>query len=288
MAAKIIDGKTIAQQVRVEVAEKVKQRLAAGKRAPGLAVVLVGENPASQIYVASKRRACEEVGFHSRSYDLPATTREAELLELIDALNQDDEIDGILVQLPLPAGMDNVKVLERITPDKDVDGFHPYNVGRLCQRAPTLRPCTPRGIVTLLERYNIDTYGLNAVVVGASNIVGRPMSMELLLAGCTTTVTHRFTKDLRHHVEHADLLVVAVGKPGFIPGDWIKPGAIVIDVGINRLESGKVVGDVDFDSASERASYITPVPGGVGPMTVATLIQNTLQACEEFHDKEVV
>ncbi|CAG8946871.1 unnamed protein product [Penicillium salamii] len=251
-------------------------------------VVLVGENPASQIYVASKRRACEEVGFHSRSYDLPATTREAELLELIDALNQDDEIDGILVQLPLPAGIDNVKVLERITPDKDVDGFHPYNVGRLCQRAPTLRPCTPRGIVTLLERYNIDTYGLNAVVVGASNIVGRPMSMELLLAGCTTTVTHRFTKDLRHHVEHADLLVVAVGKPGFIPGDWIKPGAIVIDVGINRLESGKVVGDVDFDSASERASYITPVPGGVGPMTVATLIQNTLQACEEFHDKEVV
>ncbi|MGY3065479.1 methylenetetrahydrofolate dehydrogenase (NADP+)/methenyltetrahydrofolate cyclohydrolase [Pantoea agglomerans] len=288
MAAKIIDGKTIAQQVRVEVAEKVKQRLAAGKRAPGLAVVLVGENPASQIYVASKRRACEEVGFHSRSYDLPATTREAELLELIDALNQDDEIDGILVQLPLPAGIDNVKVLERITPDKDVDGFHPYNVGRLCQRAPTLRPCTPRGIVTLLERYNIDTYGLNAVVVGASNIVGRPMSMELLLAGCTTTVTHRFTKDLRHHVEHADLLVVAVGKPGFIPGDWIKPGAIVIDVGINRLENGKVVGDVDFDSASERASYITPVPGGVGPMTVATLIQNTLQACEEFHDKEVV
>jgi methylenetetrahydrofolate dehydrogenase (NADP+)/methenyltetrahydrofolate cyclohydrolase len=287
MAAKIIDGKTIAQQVRLEVAEKVKQRLAAGKRAPGLAVVLVGENPASQIYVASKRRACEEVGFLSRSYDLPATTREAELLELIDQLNQDNDIDGILVQLPLPAGIDNVKVLERITPDKDVDGFHPYNVGRLCQRAPKLRPCTPRGIVTLLERYNIDTYGLNAVVVGASNIVGRPMSMELLLAGCTTTVTHRFTKDLRHHVEHADLLVVAVGKPGFIPGDWIKPGAIVIDVGMNRLESGKVVGDVDFDSASQRAAYITPVPGGVGPMTVATLIQNTLQACEEFHDGEV-
>ncbi|RPE03641.1 bifunctional methylenetetrahydrofolate dehydrogenase/methenyltetrahydrofolate cyclohydrolase FolD [Candidatus Pantoea deserta] len=286
MAAKIIDGKTIAQQVRLEVAEKVKQRLAAGKRAPGLAVVLVGENPASQIYVGSKRRACEEVGFVSRSYDLPATTSEADLLQLIDDLNEDHEIDGILVQLPLPAGIDNVKVLERITPDKDVDGFHPYNVGRLCQRAPTLRPCTPRGIVTLLERYNIDTYGLNAVVVGASNIVGRPMSMELLLAGCTTTVTHRFTKDLRHHVEHADLLVVAVGKAGFIPGDWIKPGAVVIDVGINRLESGKVVGDVDFDTASERASYITPVPGGVGPMTVATLIENTLHACETYHDKE--
>ncbi|ORM73393.1 bifunctional methylenetetrahydrofolate dehydrogenase/methenyltetrahydrofolate cyclohydrolase [Pantoea wallisii] len=286
MAAKIIDGKTIAQQVRLEVAEKVQQRVAAGKRAPGLAVVLVGENPASQIYVANKRRACEEVGFISRAYNLPASTSEAELLDLIDQLNNDGEIDGILVQLPLPAGIDNVKVLERITPDKDVDGFHPYNVGRLCQRAPKLRPCTPRGIVTLLERYNIDTYGLNAVVVGASNIVGRPMSMELLLAGCTTTVTHRFTKDLRHHVEHADLLVVAVGKPGFIPGDWIKPGAIVIDVGINRLESGKVVGDVDFEAAAERAAYITPVPGGVGPMTVATLIQNTLLACEQYHDVE--
>ncbi len=284
MAAKIIDGKTIAQQVRNEVAEQVKQRLAAGKRAPGLAVVLVGENPASQIYVASKRKACEEVGFISRSYDLPASTTEPELLALIDKLNADKEIDGILVQLPLPAGIDNVKVLERISPDKDVDGFHPYNVGRLCQRAPKLRPCTPRGIVTLLERYNIDTYGLNAVVVGASNIVGRPMSMELLLAGCTTTVTHRFTKNLRHHVENADLLIVAVGKPGFIPGDWIKQGAIVIDVGINRLESGKVVGDVDFEAASKRAAFITPVPGGVGPMTVATLIQNTLQACEEFHD----
>jgi len=279
MSAKIIDGKTIAQQVRSEVAEKVKQRLADGKRAPGLAVVLVGENPASQIYVANKRRSCDEVGFLSRSYDLPVTTTEGELLKLIDELNNDPEIDGILVQLPLPAGIDNVKVLESIHPDKDVDGFHPYNIGRLCQRAPTLRPCTPRGIVTLLERYGIDTFGLNAVVIGASNIVGRPMSMELLLAGCTTTVTHRFTKNLRHHVENADLVVVAVGKPGFIPGDWIKPGAIVIDVGINRLESGKVVGDVEYDAAAERASFITPVPGGVGPMTVATLIQNTLQAC---------
>ncbi|QHM70204.1 bifunctional methylenetetrahydrofolate dehydrogenase/methenyltetrahydrofolate cyclohydrolase FolD [Mixta intestinalis] len=285
MAAKIIDGKTIAQQVRLEVVEKVKQRLAEGKRAPGLAVVLVGEDPASQIYVGSKRRACEEVGFVSRSYDLSATTSESELLALIDTLNNDSDIDGILVQLPLPAGIDNVKVLERIAPDKDVDGFHPYNVGRLCQRAPLLRPCTPRGIITLLERYQIDTYGLNAVVVGASNIVGRPMSLELLLAGCTTTVTHRFTKDLRHHIEHADLLVVAVGKPGFIPGDWIKPGAIVIDVGINRLDNGKVVGDVEFDVAAGRAAWITPVPGGVGPMTVATLIQNTLQACEEYHDK---
>lgn len=284
MSAQIIDGKTIAQQVRLEVAEKVKQRLAAGKRAPGLAVILVGENPASQIYVSSKRKACEEVGFISRSYDLPGTTREEQLLALIDKLNDDAEIDGILVQLPLPEGIDNVKVLERIAADKDVDGFHPYNVGRLCQRAPLLRPCTPRGIMTLLERYNIDTFGLNAVVIGASNIVGRPMSLELLLGGCTTTVTHRFTRNLRQHVENADLLVVAVGKPGFIPGEWIKPGAVVIDVGINRLDDGRVVGDVEFAVAAERAAWITPVPGGVGPMTVATLIQNTLQACEEYHD----
>lgn len=284
MAAKIIDGKTIAQQVRSEMAVRVEQRLAEGKRAPGLAVILVGENPASQIYVGSKRRACEEVGIISKSYDLPISTSEEQLLSLIDDLNADNTIDGILVQLPLPDGIDNVKVLERISPDKDVDGFHPYNVGRLCQRSPKLRPCTPRGIITMLERCEINTYGLNAVVVGASNIVGRPMGLELLLAGCTTTITHRFTKDLQKHVENADLVVVAVGKPGFIPGAWIKPGSVVIDVGINRLASGKVVGDVEFDVAVERAGWITPVPGGVGPMTVATLIQNTLQACEEFHD----
>lgn len=287
MSARIIDGKTIAQTIRSEVAEKVKQRIKIGKRAPGLAVILVGDNPASQIYVASKRKACDEVGFISRSYDLPDTTSEADLLNLIDTLNENNTIDGILVQLPLPAGIDNVKVLERIHPDKDVDGFHPYNIGRLCQRAPKLRPCTPRGIVTLLERCNIPMNGLNAVIIGASNIVGRPMSLELLLAGCTTTVTHRFTKDLRFHVEHADLVVVAVGKPNFIPGEWIKPGAIVIDVGINRLENGKVVGDVDFAQASQRAGWISPVPGGVGPMTVATLIQNTLQACEEYHDPDI-
>ena len=284
MVAKIIDGKTIAQQVRSEMAVRVEQRLAEGKRAPGLAVILVGENPASQIYVGSKRRACEEVGIISKSYDLPISTSEEQLLSLIDDLNADNTIDGILVQLPLPDGIDNVKVLERISPDKDVDGFHPYNVGRLCQRSPKLRPCTPRGIITMLERCEINTYGLNAVVVGASNIVGRPMGLELLLAGCTTTITHRFTKDLQKHVENADLVVVAVGKPGFIPGAWIKPGAVVIDVGINRLASGKVIGDVEFDVAVERAGWITPVPGGVGPMTVATLIQNTLQACEEFHD----
>ncbi|WP_241609335.1 bifunctional methylenetetrahydrofolate dehydrogenase/methenyltetrahydrofolate cyclohydrolase FolD [Rosenbergiella australiborealis] len=285
MSAKIIDGKTIAQQVRTEVAAEVQQRLSAGKRAPGLAVVLVGSDPASQIYVGSKRKACEEVGFISRSYDLPATTSEQALLELIDQLNQDQAIDGILVQLPLPEGIDNVKVLERIAPSKDVDGFHPYNVGRLCQRAPILRPCTPRGIITLLERHQVDTFGLNAVIVGASNIVGRPMALELLLAGCTTTVTHRFTKDLRSHVERADLLIVAVGKANFIPGEWIKSGAIVIDVGINRLENGKVTGDVEFTAAAERAALITPVPGGVGPMTVATLIQNTLEACEKYHSE---
>lgn len=286
MVAKLIDGKTIAQQVRDEVAVRVQQRLSAGKRAPGLAVVLVGENPASQIYVANKRKACEDVGFISRSHTLPDTVSEGELLALIDALNADDDIDGILVQLPLPAGIDNISVLERIAPDKDVDGFHPYNVGRLCQRAPLLRPCTPRGIITLLERCRIETFGVNAVVVGASNIVGRPMSLELLLAGCTVTVTHRFTKDLQRHIEYADLLVVAVGKPGFIPGEWIKPGAVVMDVGISRLPNGKVAGDVQFEAASQRASYITPVPGGVGPMTVATLIQNTLQACEDFHDRK--
>ncbi|MGK2959960.1 MAG: bifunctional methylenetetrahydrofolate dehydrogenase/methenyltetrahydrofolate cyclohydrolase FolD [Candidatus Malihini olakiniferum] len=284
MAAKIIDGKTTAQQVKDEVYIRVKQRLAKGKRAPGLVVVLVGDNPASQIYVASKRKVCDEVGFVSRSYDLPSSTTESALLELIDELNADSTIDGILVQLPLPDIIDKTKIIERIAPDKDVDGFHPYNVGRLCQRDPLLRACTPRSIITLLERHNVDMFGLNAVVVGASNIVGRPMSLELLLAGCTTTVAHRFTKNLSQHVERADLLIVAVGKPSFIRGEWIKPGAIVIDVGINRLDSGKVVGDVEFSVAQERASLITPVPGGVGPMTVGTLIQNTLQACEEYHD----
>ncbi|MFB6434585.1 MAG: bifunctional methylenetetrahydrofolate dehydrogenase/methenyltetrahydrofolate cyclohydrolase FolD [Candidatus Malihini olakiniferum] len=284
MAAKIIDGKTTAKQVKDEVFARVKRRLVEGKRAPGLAVVLVGDNPASQIYVASKRKVCDEVGFVSRSYNLTSSITESALLSLIDELNAESTIDGILVQLPLPEGINNTKVMERIAPDKDVDGFHPYNVGRLCQRDPLLRACTPRSIITMLERHNVDMFGLNALVVGASNIVGRPMSLELLLAGCTTTVAHRFTKNLSQHVEQADLLIVAVGKPGFIPGGWIKPGAIVIDVGINRLESGKVVGDVEFAVAQERAALITPVPGGVGPMTIGTLIQNTLQACEDYHD----
>ncbi|CUX96855.1 bifunctional methylenetetrahydrofolate dehydrogenase/methenyltetrahydrofolate cyclohydrolase FolD [Candidatus Doolittlea endobia] len=284
MVAKIIDGKAVAQQVKREVAARVQTRVKAGKRAPGLEVVLVGSDPASQIYVSSKRQACADVGFISFTYDLHNTVTEAELLTLIDQLNADHRVDGILVQLPLPKVIDSINVLERITPDKDVDGLHPYNIGRLCQRAPLLRPCTPRGIMTLLKCYHIDTFGLNAVVVGASNIVGRPMSLELLLAGCTVTIAHRFTRDLRRHIENADLLVIAVGKAGFIPGEWIKPGAVVMDVGINRLENGKVVGDVDYASAVERAAYITPVPGGVGPMTVAALIQNTLQACENYHD----
>lgn len=284
MIAKIIDGKVVANLVRSQVAAQVQERLKVDKRIPGLAMVLVSDDPASQVYVSSKRKACKDVGFISFFYNLPSTATEAELLELIDQLNADSRVDGILVQLPLPASIDNSIMLEHIAPDKDVDGFHPYNIGRLCQRAPLLRPCTPRGILTLLEYYHINTFGLNAVVVGASNIVGRPMSLELLLAGCTVTVTHRFTRDLQRHIENADLLVVAVGKASFIPGAWIKPGAVVIDIGINCLKDGKIVGDVDYASAIKRAAYITPVPGGVGPMTVATLIQNTLQACENYHD----
>ncbi|WNJ95537.1 bifunctional methylenetetrahydrofolate dehydrogenase/methenyltetrahydrofolate cyclohydrolase FolD [Vibrio ruber] len=283
MTAQNIDGTLISKTVRAEVSARVKARTDAGLRAPGLAVVLVGEDPASHVYVGSKRRACEEVGFISKSFDLPANTTQQALLELVDQLNADPSIDGILVQLPLPAGLDATQVLERILPDKDVDGFHPYNVGRLAQRIPTLRSCTPKGIMTLLERYNIDPRGKHAVVVGASNIVGRPMTLELLLAGCTTTTCHRFTKDLEQFVRQAEILVVAVGKPHFIPGEWIKEGAVVIDVGINRMDDGKLVGDVEYNVAKEKASYITPVPGGVGPMTVATLIENTMLACEQFH-----
>lgn len=285
MSAQIIDGKAIAQAVRNQVAESVAERTRAGKRPPGLAVILVGANPASQVYVGSKRRACEEVGFISKSYDLPKDTTEQQLLALIDELNNDATIDGILVQLPLPNHIDSTPVIERIHPHKDVDGFHPYNIGRLAQRIPALRPCTPKGIMTLIERSHIKTHGLNAVVVGASNIVGRPMTLELLLAGCTTTTCHRFTEDLKTKVGEADLLVVAVGKPGFIPGSWIKPGAVVIDVGINRLDDGRLVGDVEYEVAAERAAYITPVPGGVGPMTVASLMENTLIACERYHDQ---
>jgi methylenetetrahydrofolate dehydrogenase (NADP+)/methenyltetrahydrofolate cyclohydrolase len=282
MTAALINGKAIASQVRQAVKEKVTHRLKAGLRPPGLAVILVGNDPASQVYVGSKRKACEEVGFVSRSYDMAKTTTENELFSLIDELNRDVAIDGILVQLPLPKGLDANLVIEHINPEKDVDGFHPFNVGKLVLRQPGLRPCTPKGIMTLIKSTGVDPHGLEALVVGASNIVGRPMTLELLLAGCTVTTTHRFTKDLEAKVRNADLLVVAVGKPAFIPGEWIKKGAIVIDVGINRLDTGKLVGDVGFDIAQTKAAHITPVPGGVGPMTVASLIENTLIACEKF------
>lgn len=283
MKAQLIDGKEIAASLRRDIAAKVAARRAQNLRLPGLAVILVGQDPASQVYVAHKRKDCEEVGFVSRSYDLPADTERDRLLGLIDELNEDPAIDGILVQLPLPAHLDASLLLERIRPDKDVDGFHPYNIGRLAQRMPLLRPCTPLGIIRLLKSTGVDLYGLDATVVGASNIVGRPMALELLLAGCTTTITHRFTRDLAEHVRRSDLIVVAAGKPGLVKGEWIKPGAIVIDVGINRMEDGRLCGDVEFDVAVERAGWITPVPGGVGPMTRACLLENTLHACEHLH-----
>jgi len=280
MTARLIDGKTLAAEIREDVRRRVAQRRAAGLRAPGLAVIMVGDDPASAIYVRNKHRACEQVGFISRAHDLPANTPQSELKALIRGLNEDPEIDGILVQLPLPEELDSSQVIEYIDPSKDVDGFHPYNVGRLAQRIPVLRPCTPLGVIRLLQNIGVDPKGRRAVVVGASNLVGRPMSLEFLLYGATVTVCHRFTVDLRSEVERADILVVAVGKPGLIPGEWIKPGAIVMDVGISRLADGRLAGDVQFEAAAERASWITPVPGGVGPMTVAMLMSNTLQAAE--------
>ncbi|MDR7026347.1 methenyltetrahydrofolate cyclohydrolase /5,10-methylenetetrahydrofolate dehydrogenase (NADP+) [Pseudomonas peli] len=284
MTAQLIDGKAIAASLRQQIAHRVAERRQQGLRAPGLAVILVGSDPASQVYVSHKRKDCEEVGFVSQAYDLPATTGQDELMALIDRLNDEPSIDGILVQLPLPEHLDASLLLERIRPDKDVDGFHPYNIGRLAQRMPLLRPCTPKGIMTLLQSTGVDLYGMHAVVVGASNIVGRPMAMELLLAGCTVTVTHRFTKDLPMHVGQADIVVVAAGKPGLVHGEWIKPGAIVIDVGINRQTDGKLIGDVVYETALPRAGWITPVPGGVGPMTRACLLENTLHAAEHLHD----
>ncbi len=278
MSATIIDGKQIAADVRRQVAEGVQARIEAGKSAPCLAVILVGHDPASQVYVRNKKNACVEVGFESRSYDLPAETSQDALLSLVDELNLDEGVNGILLQLPLPAHLNSDEILERIRPEKDVDGFHPFNLGRLAQRMPVLRPCTPKGVMTLLKSTGLRLQGMEAVVVGASNIVGRPMSLELLLAGCTVTTTHRFTKDLAGHVSRADIVVVGVGKPGLVKGEWIKLGAIVIDVGINRLDDGRLVGDVEYAPAAERAGWITPVPGGVGPMTVATLMENTLEA----------
>ncbi|OOF78066.1 bifunctional methylenetetrahydrofolate dehydrogenase/methenyltetrahydrofolate cyclohydrolase [Rodentibacter caecimuris] len=279
MTAQIISGTQLSKQIKSEISKKITHYRNEDKRVPGLAVILVGSDPASQVYVESKRRSCEEVGINSKSYDLPETTTEQDLLALIDQLNTDETIDGILVQLPLPKQINPEAIIERIDPKKDVDGFHPYNVGRLCQRIPTLRACTPYGVMKLLETTGVDLHGKHAVIVGASNIVGRPMSLELLLAGATVTVTHRFTKDLENHVRQADILVVAVGKPNLVPGEWVKEGAVVIDVGINRIE-GKLVGDIGFEAAVQKASYITPVPGGVGPMTVAMLMYNTLYAYE--------
>lgn len=278
MTAQILDGKAVAAQIRAELKTQIAHRLQQGQRPPGLAVVLVGNDPASAVYVRTKRQACAEVGVVSLSHDLPSSTTTEQLLDLIDELNSNPAVDGILVQLPLPAHIDVDTVMERIAPRKDADGFHPYNLGRLAQRRPLLRPCTPYGVLQLLQHYHLKIRGMDAVVVGASNIVGRPMGLELLLAGCTATVCHRWTQDLARHVQAADLLVVAVGKRDIVNSAWIKPGAIVIDVGMNRLADGTLVGDVDFATAKERASWITPVPGGVGPMTVAILLQNTFYA----------
>ena len=283
MSATLIKGKEIAAQVRQQVAAGVEARKQKGLRAPGLAVILVGNDPASQVYVGNKRKACEQAGIMSLSYDLPEDTSQEALEALVDELNENPAIDGILVQLPLPSHLDADPILVKIRPDKDVDGFHPFNIGRLMQRKPTLRPCTPAGVITLLDSIGTPYKGQHAVIVGASNIVGRPMSMELLLKGATATVCHRFTANLEKFVGEADILIAAVGKPGIIKGEWVKPGATVIDVGINRMENGSLCGDVDFEAASERAAYITPVPGGVGPMTIAKLLENTLYAADVLH-----
>jgi len=280
--ARILDGRRIAEDLLDSLRARVEARVAAGKPRPGLAVVLVGSDPASAVYVRNKRRAAEKVGIRAYDYDLPEGTTEAELLDLVDRLNADPEIHGILVQLPLPGIPDASRLIARIDPRKDVDGFHPQNVGHLALRQFGLRPCTPRGITTLLAYTDRPVRGRSATIVGVSNHVGRPMALELLIAGCTTTCCHKFTPPdvLEAAVRGADILVVAVGRPRLIPGEWVKPGAVVIDVGINRLEDGRLVGDVGFEAAAQRASWITPVPGGVGPMTVATLMQNTLEAAE--------
>lgn len=283
MTAKLLDGRALAAKIQSQLRDDIMQRVEQGLRPPGLAVVLVGDDPASKIYVGKKREQCHQLGFYSEAYDLPSDTSEATLLSTIDDLNQDPTIDGILVQLPLPDHIDASKVIERILPQKDVDGFHPYNVGRLAQRNPFLRPCTPYGIMTLLAHYQVPIRGQQATVVGVSNIVGRPMASELLLAAATVTTCHRFTVDLASHINRADILIVAIGKVGIIQSEWIKPGAVVVDVGMNRLSNGKLVGDVAYDTAKEIAGYITPVPGGVGPMTVTALLSNTLAACR-YHE----
>ncbi|MES0873434.1 bifunctional methylenetetrahydrofolate dehydrogenase/methenyltetrahydrofolate cyclohydrolase FolD [Sinimarinibacterium thermocellulolyticum] len=285
MSAQLIDGKAVAALVHDRVRRRIQARLARGLRPPALATVLVGNDPASEVYVRNKRLTCEKLGIRSVPLHFDATVTQAELLAAVDALNADADIDGILVQLPLPAQLDATAITERILPGKDVDGFHPYNIGRLAQRRPALRPCTPFGVMELLRSAGETFKGRTAVVVGASNHVGRPMMLELMLAGATAVCCHRFTADVAAEVARADILVVAVGKPAMVKGEWIKPGAIVIDVGINRLADGRLVGDVEFDVARTRARAITPVPGGVGPMTVAMLMHNTLQAADDRVDQ---
>ncbi len=278
MPTQLIDGKVIASVVLKRVQASITDRTAAGVCAPALATILIGDDPASHIYVRRKREACSTTGITSHPLQLGASTPQAELLAHIDRLNDDDDIDGILVQLPLPAHIDSTAVIERIRPDKDVDGFHPYNVGRLAQRIPALRPCTPAGVIELLRHIGEPFYGRTACIVGASNHVGRPMALELLLAGVTVTICHRFTRNLAEHVGAADIVVAAVGKPGLVSGRWIRKAATVIDIGINRLDDGRLIGDVDYDMTRDCAAWITPVPGGVGPMTVAMLMHNTLEA----------
>lgn len=280
MSAKLIDGKAVAASIKTQVAEHIKKRQAAGLSTPGLDVILVGDNPASATYVKHKQNACNAVGIQSNCHRLPESTSQDDIAKLIQQCNQNPAVHGILLQLPLPEHINGDELLELIHPTKDVDGFHPYNLGRLVQRRPGLRPCTPKGIITLLESTGVDLEGKHAVVVGASNIVGRPMALELLLNKCTTTVCHRFTQQLDQFIQQADILIAAIGKPGIINSNWIKPGAIVIDVGFSRLNNGNISGDIDFKPAAERAGWITPVPGGVGPMTVATLLENTLMAAE--------
>jgi len=284
MTARILDGRKIAGEVLNRVAAGVKARMGTGRAAPGLAVVLVGADPASSVYVRNKRKACQQVGFKSFDFDLPAQTSEADLFMLVDRLNVDPAVHGILVQLPLPPHVNAAALIDRIDPRKDVDGFSAINLGRLALRRFGLRPCTPRGVMTLLGHTDRPVRGQHAVVVGVSNHVGRPLALELLIAGCTTTCCHKFTQRLEHYVGEGDIVVAAVGRPGIVKGEWIKPGAVVIDVGINRLEDGHLVGDVEFAPAAERASWITPVPGGVGPMTVATLMENTLEAAQAMMD----